>query len=589
MAAALKSRIHVKRKVSVVWNQFAKKAMKNIDGTDMMEEDGSVSMRAHCKICDSSYVFGGTNGTSHLSRHMKGCGRKSLNGGKQSIIGVDEDGEVYHFTFNKMVARCETVRYWVHEELPFNKIGKKSFKRWINMTFGPQFKPPCRTTLRNNVIETFNEEKTSLKELFSKVPGKVSLTSDLWTSNQKIGYMVITAHWISSDWTLQKRIISFVKLPYPHTGKAISEALYAELLSWGLNGKIGSIALDNATNNDSAISILKNLLFGNDGLRRDLVQLRCNAHVMNLVVKAGLKHVEPSLENIKKSLLHVSTAPTKLQKFHEACDFLSMKNKTLAVDVDTRWDSTYLMLEAALPYRKVFEHFFNGSKFENIPTENDWRNARVIKEFFKIFKETTKLFSGTKYVTSSTFCSQLSKIAICLDKYSNEPCFKPLHKSMKSKYDKYWKHVPLVLGLASIMDPRIKISALDFCIDLNSQPSPENPSTQSQEQTQPPFAQNIPQPNPQRPPKPVIPVKGINFYLTKLDELFEIYQMKMNTPANLSEEASDMVEDEDPYYALLSQRREASKQTCKTDLQRYLDQPAIVVRNNKATTTSMPT
>jgi hypothetical protein len=45
----------------------------------------------------------------------------------------------------------------------------------------------------------------------------ISLTSDCWTSNQTIEYMCLTAHFINSDWKLQKRIIGFKELAPPHS------------------------------------------------------------------------------------------------------------------------------------------------------------------------------------------------------------------------------------------------------------------------------------------------------------------------------------------------------------------------------------
>ncbi len=52
---------------------------------------------------------------------------------------------------------------------------------------------------------------------------KISLTTDLWKSkNQKIGYMVITAHFVDFEWKLNKWMLNFIHIPPPHTGDAIS-------------------------------------------------------------------------------------------------------------------------------------------------------------------------------------------------------------------------------------------------------------------------------------------------------------------------------------------------------------------------------
>lgn len=88
-------------------------------------------------------------------------------------------------------------------------------------------------------------------------------------------------------------------LPSPHTGKVIGEALYNRISGWELREKIGTITLDNAANNDVAVSHLKDLLFGDDLISKELFQVRCSAHVLNLLVKIALDYVEESLETME--------------------------------------------------------------------------------------------------------------------------------------------------------------------------------------------------------------------------------------------------------------------------------------------------
>lgn len=63
--------------------------------------------------------------------------------------------------------------------------------------------------------------KEELQNEFMNLDSSVCLTSDMWTSVQNLGYMVITAHYITADFKLMKKIISFKNVKYPHTGFAI--------------------------------------------------------------------------------------------------------------------------------------------------------------------------------------------------------------------------------------------------------------------------------------------------------------------------------------------------------------------------------
>ena len=65
-----------------------------------------------------------------------------------------------------------------------------------------------RNTLRSDILTLFENEKSSLKKLLEVNQGRVAITTDMWTaSNQKKGYMVVTAHFVDDDWVLCNRTL----------------------------------------------------------------------------------------------------------------------------------------------------------------------------------------------------------------------------------------------------------------------------------------------------------------------------------------------------------------------------------------------
>jgi hypothetical protein len=77
-------------------------------------------------------------------------------------------------------------------------------------------------------------EKKKLKALLNTV-GKISLTTYMWKStHQVVEYMVITGHFIDSGWKLQKRVLSFVKVPAPRRGIDVANAIFKCLKKWEL-------------------------------------------------------------------------------------------------------------------------------------------------------------------------------------------------------------------------------------------------------------------------------------------------------------------------------------------------------------------
>jgi hypothetical protein len=52
--------------------------------------------------------------------------------------------------------------------------------------------------------------------------------------------MVVSAHFIASDWTLKDRFVSFKELPTPHTGVTIGDQLLSTMADWKITDKSNS-------------------------------------------------------------------------------------------------------------------------------------------------------------------------------------------------------------------------------------------------------------------------------------------------------------------------------------------------------------
>jgi hypothetical protein len=167
----------------------------------------------------------------------------------------------------------------------------------------------------------------------------ISLTSDCWTSNQTIGYVCLTAHFVDSDWKIQKRVIGFNELAPPHSGEIISDGILECLIKWGIQDKIGEITLDNTSNNDRAAAILRNnfqrkgkLYF--EGL---FFHVRCCAHILNLVVQDYLRTIDCCIMKIKEGIKYLRKSPSRLLKFGEISITLGLHtHRSLCTNVKTR-------------------------------------------------------------------------------------------------------------------------------------------------------------------------------------------------------------------------------------------------------------
>ena len=116
-------------------------------------------------------------------------------------------------------------------------------------------------------------------------------------------------------------------------------------------------------------------------------------------------------------------SPARLQKFKECVVVEKIEcKKMLCLDVCTRWNLTYLMLDAAQNFERAFERFeeqdtnFRAEleRGEGWPSVDDWDNVRNLRDFLEHFYEVTLRISGTSYVTSNNFFDELSEIDILL-------------------------------------------------------------------------------------------------------------------------------------------------------------------------------
>jgi hypothetical protein len=138
------------------------------------------------------------------------------------------------------------------------------------------------------------------------------LTSDIWSGNAKEDYLSVVVHYVSADWELEKRVIGFKLIDCAHTGVNIVERVEEVVSHFGLIDKVFSVTLDNASN-ASAMSKLIPKFLGYLGLDLEpidrendnlhgLLHQRCACHIINLIVKSGLKRIKVYIEAFRTAI-----------------------------------------------------------------------------------------------------------------------------------------------------------------------------------------------------------------------------------------------------------------------------------------------
>ncbi|XVF48051.1 hypothetical protein PTKIN_Ptkin03bG0159400 [Pterospermum kingtungense] len=290
----------------------------------------------------------------------------------------------------------------------------------------PSFDKVSFNTVQGDCVATYLREKQTLMKFIEGIPGRFYLTLDLWTSNQTLGYVFITGHFIDFDWKLQRRVLNVIMEPYPDSDSALSHAVAGCLSNWSLGGKLFSLTFNHP--------------------------------------QSGAE-----LENVRHLLY--TKYPLILKESHED-KFVQVKNqlhvaseKSLFLDDQTQWNTTYQMLAAASELKEVFNCLDTcDPDYKLASSMADWKLAETLCTFLKPLFDAASTLTTVTNPTAITFLHEAWKICLDLGRSvtNDDPFISNLAKSMQEKIDKYWKDCRLVLAIAIVMDPRFKMKLVEF-------------------------------------------------------------------------------------------------------------------------------
>ena len=343
--------------------------------------------------------------------------------------------------------------------------GVRSVFKYLN----PDVKLISRNTASSDVWKIYLNEKANVKDELAKISGRACLTSDLWTSCTQEGYICLTVHYVDLNWKLNSKILAFCDMPPPHSGVELAKKIMGLLCEWGIDRKVFSLTLDNASANDNMQLNLKDQLCLQESLlcNGEFFHIRCSAHILNLIVQEGLKVASNALYKIRESIKYVKGSEARMKGFEECVQKFSPNTCVhLRLDVPTRWNSTFLMLDSALKYKRAFSGLaLTDKNYKYCPSSEEWSRGEKICEFLEPFYAMTNLISGSSYPTANLYFTQVWKIECLLLKNLNceDNLIRDMTFKMKEKFDKYWSEYNILLAMAAVFDPRIKLSLLEFC------------------------------------------------------------------------------------------------------------------------------
>jgi hypothetical protein len=402
------------------------------------------------------------------------------------------------------------VDWVVNDAQPFSVVEQADFVELVS-TLREEYLLPSRNTIKSKVLEQWQKEKKRVcSKLLSDIGGsRCGFTTDMWTSAAKRGYMVITIHYIDDNWEMKSVIIAFVRVLYPHSGERLGDHFIQAVKAMDpkLLCSIWAITTDNASNNGTMLDYINLNL---DREIRDCIEeavaedaaansdvgdiscgftntsevflVSCFAHTIQLAIKDGLancRNLDAAIGRFRDIVKKISDSPKLLEALAVVCSNLKVANKIPSLDVETRWNSTWEMLNGVISLRKPLEELLRRIRdrhdgfcnftiepsshlAENIPHES-WSAVQDFCNFLKPFKEATVLMSGSSYPTLGLAAPVFFTITQHVKKaIGAQTGFKSTHtikyaKIVQSKLKEYEVKIksPAVL-IAAALDPRVK-------------------------------------------------------------------------------------------------------------------------------------
>ncbi|KAF7150585.1 hypothetical protein RHSIM_Rhsim02G0186500 [Rhododendron simsii] len=373
-----------------------------------------------------------------MSKKFTGSRQKQLSFQKKEHNGKTS-ANLVPMTFSADACKKALAKMIIIDELPFSFVEGEGFKQFIEVV-QPMWKPSGRLVMAKNCMLIYGEEKMALKQIVKHQ--RLCLTTDTWTSVQNLNYMCLTGHFIDDNWKYQKKILNFCVVPN-HKGDTLGRMVEQCLLDWGID-KFLTVTVDNASSNSLLIAYLERKTKHRKTtiLNHEFLHVRCSAHILNLIVREGLQEIDDPIGRVRNIVRYVRSSPSRMAEFWSCVEKEGITCRLKpCLDVSTRWNYTYFMLERALTYQKAFDRLCDDPSFKLNVREEE------IDEAF----DDVDGFEGMDIVKlCETDDSELHDMAL----------------GMREKFDKYWgdfDKINQMLMFAVVLDLRCKIGFFEYC------------------------------------------------------------------------------------------------------------------------------
>lgn len=356
----------------------------------------------------------------------------------------------------KLVVNCV-----VKDLLPLNFCENEGMRTMI-MFMEPEYQPPSHSTVKAHLMKIYDDKRQSL--MTDLAGSEVSITVDAWTNSQMVGFFSVVAHQVTDEWQLKCYNLASPDINGAHTSDQLASVIDKTLDEWELSCFV--CIHDTAANMNSALRKAKKVTY----------DYGCMAHILQLSIKDSFKN-QGKINAMVQKVRDIITDARKSEKFSTLIrkfrdQILSEKTKReLQRDVQTRWNSTLLMLESFVDLHPAVDlaakdlyskDKVTAAKMFFSPAEMDL--LRDVISVLKLLKVTTDTWEGDQYVTSSTVYPVIFKVVETMRhsfKFESEAenlkedLISNIEERLSMKDNEFLAEMSIPM-IASFLDPRFK-------------------------------------------------------------------------------------------------------------------------------------
>jgi hypothetical protein len=321
--------------------------------------------------------------TSSLINHQKSCAKKHRPAADQPAL-----------SFASVTPRQQELisaslqSFIVGDQQALSLVEQPSFQDFVK-TLNPGYKLPSRRALQRDLFVEYDEKKEQLTSFFASLSSKISITSDAWSADDTTGYFAITAHWLDDKYKLQSTLLDFPLFAPPHTGAAAAHLILKAAEEFGIKEKLLGCTSDSAS---SALKASAEVARGLDD-EQPFFPMKCTAHLLNLVVKAGLawEDRKAALDEVRLFCNAVRNSQGMLLDLEKVCQHNNVHFLKPKAAMEVRWSSTFDQLNTLLPMREAVTQLCCKDKYEKYRiSSKTWEVAQEVVLLLKEFAVFTK-------------------------------------------------------------------------------------------------------------------------------------------------------------------------------------------------------